>query len=114
MAGRAVRWLGWAVVPLALLGYGLYLTLGLSGPGVDGPAAFTPDDAVWVLGQVLFAVVGAVVASRRPELPIARLVEGGVAARDGWSARRRCHAAALAGQGHRAAGAAPARLGRGA
>jgi hypothetical protein len=39
------------VVPLALLGYGLYLALGLSGPRVSGPAAFTPDDAVWVLGR---------------------------------------------------------------
>ena len=70
MAGRAVRWLSWAVVPLALLGYGLYLVLGLSGPRVSGPAAFSPDDAVWVLGQVVYAIVGAIVASRRPELSI--------------------------------------------
>jgi hypothetical protein len=70
VAGRAVRGLTWTVVPLALLGYGLYLALGLSAPRVGGPAAFTPDDAAWLLGQVLFAVVGAVVASRRPESPI--------------------------------------------
>ena len=70
MAGRAVRGLSWAVVPLALLSYGLYLALGLSSPPVNGPAELTPDDAVWVLGQVLFAIVGSVVASRRPKSPI--------------------------------------------
>jgi class 3 adenylate cyclase len=70
MLGRAFKRLIWAVVPLALLGYGLYLALGLSSPTVAGQAEFTPDDAVWVLGQVAFAVVGAVVASRRPESPI--------------------------------------------
>jgi class 3 adenylate cyclase len=56
---------------------------------VNGLADFTPDDAVWVLGQALFAIVGAVVASRRPELPIGWLfcaagllgVVGGIAAR---------------------------------
>ena len=32
MAGRTVKWLTWAVVPLALLGFGVYLALGLSGP----------------------------------------------------------------------------------
>ena len=70
MAGRAVRRFGWAVVPLAFLGYGLYLALGISGPTVSGPAAFSLDDVVWVLGQVAYATVGALVASRRPELPI--------------------------------------------
>ena len=65
MLGRAFKTLSWVVVPLALLGYGLYLALGLSSPTVAGPAEFTPDDAVWVLGQVAFAVVGAVIASRR-------------------------------------------------
>ncbi len=70
MAVRAVGWLPWAVVPLALLGFGLYLALGLSGPRVSGLAAFSPDDAVWVLGQAAYAIVGAIVASRRPELPI--------------------------------------------
>ena len=40
MARRAVGWLSWAVVLLALLGYGLYLALGLSSPSVSGPAAF--------------------------------------------------------------------------
>ena len=70
MAGRAVRGLVWAVVPLALVSYGIYLALGLASPALDGPAEFTPDDAVWVLGQVLFAIVGAVVATRRPSLPI--------------------------------------------
>jgi hypothetical protein len=70
MAGRAVGRLSWAVVPLALLGYALYLALGLSGPRVSGPAAFSPDDAVWVLGQMAYAIVGGIVASRRPELPI--------------------------------------------
>ena len=77
MAARAVGWLGWAVVPLAVLGYALYLTLGLSNPAVAGPAAFTPDDAIWVLGQALFAVVGGIVAARRPELPIGWLFGGG-------------------------------------
>jgi class 3 adenylate cyclase len=70
MAARAVERLSWVVVPLALLGYGLYLALGLSGPVVNGLADFSPDDAVWVLGQAAFAIVGSVVASRRPELPI--------------------------------------------
>jgi hypothetical protein len=50
MAKRAVRRLSWAIVPLALLGYGLYLALGISSPAVNGPAAFGLDDAVWVLG----------------------------------------------------------------
>ena len=70
MAARAVERLSWVVVPLALLGYGLYLALGLSGPVVNGLADFSLDDAVWVLGQAAFAIVGSVVASRRPELPI--------------------------------------------
>jgi hypothetical protein len=66
MAGHAVgRRLSWAVVLLALLGYGVYLALGLSSPLMSGPAAFSPDDAVWVLRQVAYAIVGAVVASRR-------------------------------------------------
>src|SRR4051794_32668295 len=70
MAARAVGRLSWVVVPLALLGYALYLVLGLSNPAVNGPAAFGLDDALWVLGQATFAIVGAVVASKRPELPI--------------------------------------------
>jgi class 3 adenylate cyclase len=89
MAARAVRRLSWVVVPLALLGYALYLVLGLSGPRVSGLAAFSPDDAVWVLGQVVYAIVGAIVASRRPELSIGWLfclagllgLMGGIAAR---------------------------------
>ena len=76
MAERAVRRLSWAIVPLALIGYGLYLALGISSPAVNGPAAFGLDDAVWVLGQVAFAIVGAVVASKRPELPIGWLYCG--------------------------------------
>ena len=70
MAEGAAKRLNWAVVPLAVIGYVVYVALGLSNPAVNGPAAFTPDDAVWALGQVAFAVVGALVASRRPELPI--------------------------------------------
>ncbi len=70
MTRPAVRRLSWVVVPLAVLSYGLYLTLGLTSPAVNGQAEFTPDDVVWVLGQMLFAVVGAVVVSRRPGLPI--------------------------------------------
>src|SRR5215204_2105255 len=70
MAEGVARRLNWAVVPLAVVGYLVYVALGLSNPVVNGPAAFTPDDAVWALGQVAFAVVGALVASRRPELPI--------------------------------------------
>ena len=76
MAERAVRRLSWAIVPLVLVGYGLYLALGISSPAVNGPAAFGLDDAVWVLGQVAFAIVGAVVASKRPELPIGWLYCG--------------------------------------
>jgi class 3 adenylate cyclase len=76
MAARAVGWLSWVVVPLALLGYALYLVLGLSNPAVDGPAGFGLDDALWVLGQATFAVVGAVIASKRPELPIGWLYCG--------------------------------------
>jgi hypothetical protein len=63
--------LSWAIVPLALLGYGLYLALGISSPAVNGPAAFGLDDAVWVLGQVAFAIVGAVVASNDLNCPSA-------------------------------------------
>ena len=70
MAEGVARRLNWAVVPMAVVGYLVYVALGLSNPVVNGPAAFTPDDAVWALGQVAFAVVGALVASRRPELPI--------------------------------------------
>jgi class 3 adenylate cyclase len=90
MAGRAVRWLTWAVVPLALLGFGLYLALGLSGPRVSGPAAFSPDDAVWVLGQAAYAIV----ASRRPELPIGWLfcVAGLLGLVEGIAARVAVHA----------------------
>ena len=100
MAVRAAKKLNWVVVPLAVGGYVSYVALGLSNPAVNGPAAFTPDDAVWALGQVAFAVVGALVASRRPELPIGWLygaagllgIAEGIAARvavaalaDGWS-----------------------------
>jgi class 3 adenylate cyclase len=94
MAGRAVAWLSWAVVPLAVLGYGLYLTLGLSSPRVSGPAAFSPDDAVWILGQMVYAIVGAVVASRRPELPIGWLfcVAGLLGLVEGIAARVAVHA----------------------
>jgi class 3 adenylate cyclase len=96
MAKSAVGRLSWAVVPLALLGYGLYLALGLSGPVVEGPAAFSPDDATWVLGQVAFAVVGALVASRRPELPIGWLfcVAGLLGLVEGIAARAAVHALA--------------------
>jgi class 3 adenylate cyclase len=74
---------------MALLSYGLYLVLGLLSPPVNGTADFTLDDAIWVLGQVLFAIVGAVIAWRRPKLPIGWLfctagllgVVGGIAAR---------------------------------
>ena len=96
MAGRAVGRLSWVVMPLALLGYGLYLVLGLSGPRVSGPAAFTPDDAVWVLGQAVFALVGVVVASRRPELPIGWLFCAGglLGLAEGIAARAAVHALA--------------------
>ena len=94
MAGRAVRWLAWAVVPLALLGYGLYLALGLSSPRVNGPADFSPDDATWVLGQVAYAIVGAMVASRRPEFPIGWLfcAAGLLGVVEGIAARVAVHA----------------------
>jgi class 3 adenylate cyclase len=83
-------------VPLALLSYGLYLALGLSSPSLNGTADFTPDDAVWVLGQVLFAIVGAVVASRRPELPIGWLfcTAGLLGLVEGITARIAVHALA--------------------
>jgi class 3 adenylate cyclase len=96
MAARAAGRLSWAIVPLALLGYGLYLALGLSSPMVSGPAAFSPDDAVWVLGQVTYAIVGAVVASRRPELPIGWLfcLAGLLGLVEGIAARAAVHALA--------------------
>jgi hypothetical protein len=58
---------------------------------VNGLADFSPDDTVWVLGQAAFAIVGSVVAARRPELPIGWLfcaagllgLVGGIAARAG-------------------------------
>ncbi|MGH3339463.1 MAG: hypothetical protein ACRDPL_11605, partial [Propionibacteriaceae bacterium] len=94
MARRTVRWLSWAVVPLALLGFGVYLALGLSGPRVSGPAAFSSDDAIWVLGQTAFAIVGAIVASRRPELPIGWIfcVAGLFGLVEGIAARAAVHA----------------------
>ena len=96
MARRAVGWLSWAVVLLALLGYGLYLALGLSSPMVSGLAAFSLDDAVWVLGQVAYAIVGALVASRRPELPIGWLfcIAGLIGLAGGIAARAAVHALA--------------------
>ena len=107
MAGRALRWMTWAVALLALLSYGLYLALGLSGPPLNGPAQFTPDDAVWVLGQVLFAIVGAVVVSRRPKLPIGWLfcTAGLLGVVEGIAARAAVNALA-AGQWSSAGGAA--------
>ena len=107
MAGRAVRGLSWAVVPLALLSYGLYLALGLSSPPVNGLADFTPDDAVWVLSQALFAMVGAVVASRRPKSPIGWLfcAAGLLGVVEGIAARAAVHALA-AGHWSPAGGAA--------
>jgi hypothetical protein len=70
MLGRAAGRLSRLVMPLAVLGYVAYLVLGVTGPEVAAPAAFTFDDAVWVLGQAVLAVVGAMIVSRRPELPI--------------------------------------------
>jgi hypothetical protein len=70
MLGRATIRLSRAVMPLAVLGYVAYLVLGMTSPRVAGPAAFTFDDAVWVLGQAVLAAVGALIVSRRPELPI--------------------------------------------
>jgi hypothetical protein len=70
MLGRAAVRLSRAVMPLAVLGYAAYLVLGMTGPEVAGPAAFTFDDAVWVLGQAVLAVVGALIVSRRPQLRI--------------------------------------------
>ena len=70
MLRRAVGRLGWAVVPLAVLGWAVHLVLGVTSPPVSGPAAFTPDQAVFVLGQMVFVVVGALVVSRRGEIPI--------------------------------------------
>ncbi|HEV2930900.1 MAG TPA: hypothetical protein VGW74_19635, partial [Propionibacteriaceae bacterium] len=99
--------MSWAVVPLALLSYGLYLALGLSSPPVNGLADFTPDDAVWVLSQALFAMVGAVVASRRPKSPIGWLfcAAGLLGIVEGIAARAAVHALA-AGQWSPAGGAA--------
>ena len=96
MARRAVRGLKWAAVPLALLGYAFYLALGLSSPPVEGPAGFGPDDAVWMLGQVLFAIVGAVIASRRPESPIGWLfgIAGLLGLVEGITARIAVHSLA--------------------
>jgi len=96
MAARAVGRLSWVVVPLALLGYALYLVLGLSNPAVNGPAAFGLDDVLWVLGQATFAIVGAVVASKRPELPIGWLycVAGLLGLLAGIAARVAVHALA--------------------
>src|SRR5215207_6623941 len=110
MPEGAVRSLTWAVIPLALLGYGLYVMLGLSGPTVNGPADFTPDDAFWVLGQVVFAVVGAVVASRRPASPIGWLfcAAGLLGIAEGIAARAAVHG--LAGAPGSPAGGAAAWL----
>ncbi len=96
MEGRATKRLSWAVTPVALLGYGLYLALGFSSPAASGPAAFSPDDAVWVLGQVAFAIVGAIVASRRPRLPIGWLFCGAglLGLAEGIAARASVHALA--------------------
>ena len=70
MLGRAVVPLSRAVVPLVVLGYVVYLVLGVTSPRVTEPAAFTLDDAVWVLGQVVLVVVGALIVSRRRGIPI--------------------------------------------
>ena len=61
---------------------------------MSGLAAFSPDDAIWVLGQVAFAIVGAVVASRRPELPFGWLfsVAGLLGLVEGIAARAAVHA----------------------
>src|SRR5215217_8962068 len=93
MAEGVARRLNWVAVPLAVVGYVVYVALGLSNPAVNGPAAFSPDDAVWVLGQVAFAVVGAVVASRRPESPIGWLfcVAGLLGLVEGIAARAAVH-----------------------
>jgi hypothetical protein len=93
MPGRAAAWLNWVVVPLAVLGYVAYLVLGLTGAGVKGPSAFTPDDAVWVFAQVVLAVVGALIASRRPELAIGWLFSaaGLIGVLEGIAARYAVH-----------------------
>jgi hypothetical protein len=93
MPGRAVAWLSWAVVPLAGLGYVVYLVLGATGPKASGPSAFSLDDAVWVLAQVVLAVVGALIASRRREIPIGWLfcAAGLIGVVEGVAARYAVH-----------------------
>jgi hypothetical protein len=93
MPGRAAAWLNWAVVPPAVLGYVAYLVLGMTSPTVHGPSDFTPDDAVWVFAQVVMAAVGALIASRRPELPIGWLfcAAGLIGVLEGIAARYAVH-----------------------
>jgi hypothetical protein len=93
MLGRAVVPLSRAVVPLAVLGYAAYLVLGVTSPKVAEPGAFTLDDAVWVLAQVVLVAVGALIAARRPELPIGWLfcVAGLIGIVEGIAARYAVH-----------------------
>jgi hypothetical protein len=91
---RTGGWVGWAVVPLALVGYAVHLVLGLTSPSVDGQAAFSLDDAMFVLGQLVVALVGALVVSRRRDVPIGWLfcAAGLIGIAEGIAARSAVHA----------------------
>jgi hypothetical protein len=110
MRGRTVGRLGWAVVPLALLGWAAHLVLGVTSPKVSGQAAFAVEDAVWVLGQLVFVVVGALIVSRRRQSPIGWLfcAAGLTGIAEGITARYTVHA--LAGSAGWPAGGAAAWL----
>jgi hypothetical protein len=96
MPGRVSARLNWALALLAVLGYVVYLLLGIGGPSVNGPGAFTLDDAVWVLGQVVLAVVGALITARRQDLSIGWLfcAAGLIGIVEGVAARYAVHALA--------------------
>jgi len=71
MSARTAAWLAWSLVCLSALGNALALLLGLSriNPVADAPP-IAAGEALQYVTQLSYAVVGALIASRRPKNPI--------------------------------------------
>jgi hypothetical protein len=76
MSARAAAWIAGSVLAVTVPLHVIATVLGWVRPPLEGVAAFTSLDVLWSLSFVAFAVVGAVVAVRRPDHPMGWLFLG--------------------------------------